>query len=97
MTVQIEVRPETAAKFQAMAAAQNLSIQEYLEKLVSDLASAENGNGAEQQQEKSPYELGKDFIGSIDSSIIDPDAKPHKTAFGELLVEKYKKQGLKLP
>ena len=97
MTVKIEVRPETAAKFHGIAAAQNLSIQEYLEKLASDIVFAENGNGYAQQQEKSPYELGKDFIGSIDSSIIDPDAKPHKTAFGELLVEKYKKQGLRLP
>jgi hypothetical protein len=96
MTVQIDVRPETAAKFQAAATALNLSLQEYLERLAV-LIYSERGGEIIQSQDKTPYELGKDFIGKVDSSIFDLASKPHKTAFGELLLEKYKKQGLDLP
>ncbi len=93
MTIQIDVKPETATKFQAAAAALNLSVQEYLDRVATLLYSGQNGDS----QDKTPYELGKDFIGKIDSSSSDPSVKPHKTAFGELLLEKYKKQGLDLP
>jgi hypothetical protein len=95
MTVQIDVNPETATKFQTAAAALNLSIQEYLDRIAGLLYSGQNGE-AYHLQDKTPYELGKDFIGKIDSGVPDPAAKPHKTAFGELLLEKYKKQGLDL-
>ena len=96
MTVQIEVKPETAAKFRIAAAAMNLSIQEYLERVAALIYSGQDSE-VDQSQGKTPYELGKDFIGKIDSSIPDSSVKPHKTAFGELLLEKYKKQGLDLP
>lgn len=96
MTVQIDVTPETATKFQVAAAALNLSIQEYLER-VAELLYSERSSDLDQSQGKTPYELGKEFIGKINSSILDSSVKPHKTAFGELLLEKYKKQGLDLP
>ena len=96
MTVQIEVTPETATRFQVAAAALNLTMQEYLERLATLLYAGQNGAMA-QVQEKTPYELGKDYIGKIDSSMIDPAVQPHKTAFGEGLLAKYKAQGLDLP
>ena len=100
MTVQIEVTPETATRFQVAAAALNLPIQEYLERLATLLYAGQNGAVTQtvaQVQQKTPYELGKDYIGKIDSSIIDPAVQPHKTAFGEGLLAKYKAQGLDLP
>lgn len=96
MTVQIDVTPETAIKFQAAAAALNLSTQEYLERVAALLYSGRSSD-LDQSQGKTPYELGKEFIGKIDSGIQDSSARPHKTVFGELLLEKYKKQGLDLP
>jgi hypothetical protein len=99
MTVQIDVRPETAAKFQAAATALNLSLQEYLDRIASEIVLVSSGQDSQSngQQAPTPNELGKDFIGKIDSSVPDPFAKPHKTAFGELLVEKHRKQELRLP
>ena len=98
MTVQIEVTPETATRFQVAAAALNLSIQEYLERLATLLYAGQNGAVTQtvaQAQQKTPYELGKEFIGKIDSSMIDPAVKPHKTAFGE--GRNIKDKGLDLP
>ena len=103
MTVQVEIKAETAAKLQAIAASLQLSLDGYLEKvaelvpLPETLALPEtNGPPA---ATKTPYELAKDFIGAIDSSVPDPDpaARPHDTLLGRLVAEKLKKQGLQLP
>lgn len=39
----------------------------------------------------------KGLIGIIDSSIPDPDSPPIHTPFGQLLIEKFRKQGLRIP
>ena len=78
MTVQIDIWPETAAKFQAAATALNLSLQEYLERIAGNIVLLSSGQDSQStgQQASTPYELGKAFIGKIDSSV--PDSSTHQ-------------------
>ncbi len=80
MTTQMSL---SITKFQVAATALNLSVQEYLERVAALIYSGQDSE-VDQSQGKTPYELGKDFIGKIDSRILDSSVKPHKTAFGEL-------------
>lgn len=100
MTVQVEISAETAAKLQAIAAALQLSVDGYLEKVTElvPLPAPPAANG-QPGVGKTPFELGQAFIGAIDSSVPDPDpaAQPHDTVMGRLVAEKLRKQGLKLP
>ena len=100
MTVQVEISAQTAAKLQAIAAALQLSLEGYLEKVTELVPLPEtlalNGQ-APTTAAKTPFELGQAFIGAIDSSVPDPHpaAQPHDTVIGRLVAEKLKKQGLK--
>ncbi len=100
MTVQVELKSETAAKLQAIAAALQLSLDGYLEKVTEliplPVPLETNGQPA---AAKTPFELAQAFIGAIDSSVpdADPAAQPHDTVMGRLVAEKLRKQGLKLP
>ncbi len=97
MAVQVEIKAETAAKLQAIAASLRLSLDGYLEK-VAELVPLPETNG-QPAASKTPYELGQAFIGATDSSVLDPDpaARPHDTLLGRMVAEKLKKQGLQLP
>lgn len=98
MTVQIEIREETAAKLQAVAAALELSLEEYLERIAALFPALPINGAAKVQRGPTPYELAKDLIGSIDSSIPDddPDSQPEYTEFGAHLLQEYRKQVEKL-
>lgn len=93
MTVQVEIKSETAAKLQAIAAALQLSLDGYLEKVAElvplPVTPETNGQPA---AAKTPFELGQAFIGAIDSSVPDPDSPPIHTAFGQHLLEEHRKQ-----
>ncbi len=100
MTVQIEVKAETAAQLQAIAQALQLSLDEYLGKvigLVSWSATPAPNEQSAATETRTPFELAQDSIGAIDSSVPDPAARPHDTLMGRLVAEKLRKQGLKLP
>ncbi len=59
---------------------------------------AEQDDHAEEREETIGARLErKGLIGIIDSSKPDPDSPPIHTPFGQLLVEKYRKQGLIIP
>jgi len=99
MTVQIEVREETAMRLQAIADALQLSLDDYLARIAA-LVPLHPANGERKAQEERPLaELLEGLVGVIDSSAPDPDpsAQPRHTLFGQLLIEKFRKQGLKLP
>jgi len=100
MTVQVEIKSETAAKLQAIAAALQLSLEEYLEKVTElvPLPTQPETNG-QPATAKTPFELGQAFIGAIDSSVPDPApaAQPQDTLLGRLVTEKLRNQGLQAP
>lgn len=106
-TVTIEVAPQVAAillTLQQRAEARGKTLYAFLRELIQ-----ENENGAEPalaemreengERALTPYELVKDLIGSVDSSMPDPDpaAKPRHTAFGAHLLEEHRKQVESLP
>ena len=99
MTVQVEIKAETAAKLQAIAASLQLSLDGYLEKVtelmslpqtleVNGQAPGTNPPSLETPQ-LTPYELAADLIGSVDSSVPDPASPPIHTAFGQHLLEEH--------
>src|SRR5262245_58339859 len=97
MTVQIEIKEETAAKLQAVAASLELSLEEYLERIAA-LFPVLPANGAAQVQEGPvPYELVENLIGVFDSTTPYERPKREKDAFGRGVTAKLEKQGLKLP
>src|SRR5262249_11468225 len=67
-----------------------------LDDLLLPLTEEENGpeEASESDGGPTPFELAGDLIGSIDSSVPDPDpiAQPRHTAFGAYLVEKHHKE-----
>jgi len=77
MTVQIEIREETAAKLQAVAAALELSLEEYLERIAALFPALPINGAAKVQRVSTPYDLAK---GSLDNSVYDPnpDAQPRR-------------------
>ena len=99
MTTQVEIKSETAAKLQAIAASLQLSLDGYLERFTElvPLPEMYATNGQAPAPQLTPYELAAEFIGSVDSSVPDPAARPHDTLMGRMVAEKLKKQGLKLP
>jgi hypothetical protein len=82
----------------AQATASGLTVNDYLAQLLGLSSNGRQENGA---HEPTPYELVEDILDSItfDSSVPDPDpsAQPRKTAFGQLVAEKLRKQGLNIP
>jgi hypothetical protein len=94
MTVQIEVREETAMRLQAIADALQLSLDDYLARIAA-LVPLHASNAEQKAQEERPLaELLEGLVGVLDSSARDPDpsAKPRHTLFGQLLIEQFRKQ-----
>ncbi len=99
-TATLEIDQTLLQSLQAQASNQGLSVDALLRKF------AENGNQIDSFPQElhfdlatkpTPYELVKDLIGSIDTSVPDsnPDSQPHHTPLGALVAEKLKSQGLK--
>ena len=88
-----EIKPETAERLTALAKAKGKSVDEYLNSLLPP--AYEHTEGQETIGQRLQR---KGLIGIIDSSQSeDPDSPPRHTAFGQLVAEKLRKQGLKLP
>ena len=106
MTTQVEIKSETAAKLQAIAASLQLSLDGYLEKFTELVSLPQplevNGHAPGmsppnlETPQLTPYELAADLIGSVDSSVPDPDSPPIHTDFGQHLLEEHQKQLEKL-
>lgn len=97
-TLQEEIAPDTAQAIIALASARGQSVNDYLRKLLG-LNGERNGDlsydsttQANVESDVTPYELIADLVGSVDSSIPDPDSPPRHTAFGQYLLEKHRKQ-----
>ncbi len=96
MTIQVELKAETAAKLQAIAASLQLSLDGYLEKVTElfPLPKTVVANGQAhvpetETRQLTPYELAADVIGSSDSSVVNPASPPIHTAFGQHLLEEH--------
>lgn len=63
---------------------------------VLDETSAENGNSTTTEPTPSSEVLAS-LTGVIDSRATSPTSPRKRSAYGELVVEKFRKQGLKLP
>lgn len=77
MTLQIEIREETAAKLQAMADALELSLEEYLERIAALFPALPINGAAKVQRGSTTHDLAKDLIGSLDRSGYDPASDAH--------------------
>ena len=97
MTVQVEIKSETAAKLQAIAASLQLSLDGYLERFTElvPLPEMYATNGQAPAPQLTPYVLAAEFIGSVDSSVPDPASPPIHTAFGQHLLEEHQNQSEK--
>jgi hypothetical protein len=91
----IQIAASTAAKLRERAEAQGMTIEEFLR----EVAGETNGHEGEKALKPTLYELAEDIIGSIDSSVPDPDpdAQPRRTILGQLVAEDLRRQGLKVP
>ena len=88
-----EIKPETAERLAILAKARGKSVDEYLNSLLPPAYGHTEGEETIGQRLQR-----KGLIGIIDSSQPeDPDSPPRHTAFGQLVAEKLRKQGLKLP
>ena len=107
-TVTIELDQVTAKILETQATMQGLSVAALLRKLAensngteSHLPNAASDNALAQEPEEQET-IGerlsrKGLIGMIDSSQPRPDSPPNKSAYGELLAEKFRQQGLIIP
>ena len=96
MTTKIEVREETAVKLQMLADGLQISLDEYLARIAGLFALPQMNGHGKVEEEKTPFELVEDLIGSVDSSLPDdPNSLPHRPPMYYLVAEKLKKQGLK--
>jgi hypothetical protein len=88
-TQTIELSEEIYLSLMAEAALRGITVEEWIK---SHLPL--NGR-AEEQTSIGQRLRDKGLIGMIDSSRLDPCSPPIQTRFGELLIEKFRKQGLK--
>lgn len=88
-----EIKPETVKRLSDLAKASGKSVDEIVRDLLPPLdphAEDEETIGERLQR--------KGLIGVIDSSEPpDPASPPHRSALYELVADKFRKQGLKLP
>ncbi|MGH9843488.1 MAG: hypothetical protein ACREEM_32520 [Blastocatellia bacterium] len=77
---------------QEKAEARGQTLDSLLRPLVED-----EPNWQPEVEERPLAELLEGLIGAVDSSVADPSSPPHHTEFGRLLIEKFRKQGLKFP
>ena len=102
-TATLEIDNALLQVLQTAAKNQGLSLNGLLWKLtqnglsVEPLALGVEATETEQQETIGERLERKGLIGMIDSSQPRPDSLPNKTAFGEILAEKYRKQGLVIP
>ena|SRR5438874_13751037 len=100
MTLILELPPEIEAALAEEARQQGTTPELLAVKTLRDYFAPTNGAGqtAPAPQEQSAYEALKPFIGMFDSSQVNkaelPQSDdPYERAFGEIMDEKYRKQG----
>jgi len=92
-TQTIEISQEVYKALMAEVELRGMTIEEFLKSFLLQITN---------QIEQSDKTIGerlerKGLIGSIDSSIPDPSSPPIHSPFGQLLIEKFRKQGLNFP
>jgi hypothetical protein len=100
MTLVLELSSEIEAALQEEAERQGTTPELLAVKMLRDRFAPQNGNGqkAAPLDQQSAYEALKPFIGMFNSSKVNqaeiPQSDdPHEIAFGEIMDEKYRRQG----
>lgn len=101
MTVTINLAPDEEAQLQAHAAQQGLPPEEYIRTVLRHELGRDEQASTQEQPPKTVAEMLKGRIGQLSSREAN-HGQPSHTAentgeeFTKILVEKYRKQGLKL-
>ena len=95
MTVQINVKPETAVKLEHIARTLGLSVDAWLDRISTSFIQPAN-DYLENSQETIGQRLErKGLLGIIDSSLLpDPESPPRRDALFDMIADKLKKQGI---
>ncbi len=95
-TVTIELDQATATILKAKAAIQGLSLDALLRHFAEGVNGTVTPTSESETPQLTPYELAKDLIDSIDSSVPDHNSPPIYSDFGQHLLEEYTEQVEKL-
>ena len=104
MSITIELTPEEEARLYTIAMRGGQDTASAAARLLRDALRLDpSGDTAPSvPQPESACEALKDFIGKFDSRQVRPEEQippstdPHERAFGEILDEKYRKQGFRI-
>jgi hypothetical protein len=104
MHIIIDLTPEEEARLHAIAVREGQDTTTTATSLLRYALRQEDPENALQKapELESPYEALKDFIGKFDSRQVRQDEKvppstdPQERAYGEIIAEKYRKQGFKI-
>jgi hypothetical protein len=94
--ITVELNENAENRLRVSAEAKGIAVETYAKELLENFlgspatSSDQNGTG------QSAAEALGDYIGALDSSILAPDPR-YRTSFGEILDEKFAKQGITLP
>ncbi|MCW3099543.1 MAG: hypothetical protein JWL77_5161 [Chthonomonadaceae bacterium] len=104
MHIIIDLTPEEEARLRAIAVREGQDTATAATSLLRHALRQENSEDLLQNapETESAYEALKDFIGKFDSrevrqeDKVPPSTDPHERAYGEIIAEKYRKQGFKV-
>jgi len=104
MHITIDLTPEEEARLHAIAAREGQDTVTTARVLLRDALRQERPEDMSQTvpDTESAYEALKDFIGKFDSrqvreeDKVPPSSDPQERAYGEIIEEKYRKQGFNI-
>jgi hypothetical protein len=104
MSITIELTPEEEARLHTIAMREGQDTASAAARLLRDALRLDPPGDRVQSapEPESACEALKDFIGKFDSRQVRPEEQvppatdPHKRAFGEIIDEKYRKQGFRI-
>lgn len=104
MHIIIDLTPEEEARLHAIAVREGQDTATAATSILRHALRQDDSEGMLQEapEAESAYEALKDFIGKFDSrqvrqeDKVPPSTDPQERAYGEIIEEKYRKQGFKI-
>jgi hypothetical protein len=90
--IHVDLNEDAENRLRSNAEAKGIPAEAYAKELLESVLDTPEQNGAAQ----SARDALADYIGAIDSSTFKADSR-YRSGFGDLLYEKYTKQGITLP